>query len=181
MSDIVRLTLLTHGMTEAMAAGRFPADEPLNELGARQVGRNAVSGGVDRVLTGPEARTRQTAQLCGWQSTVDPLLADLDCGRWRGESLGGIEPSALRQWLSDTASAPHGGESIAALLDRVTGWLDTVRDDTGRTVAVTHPAVVRAAILIALGAPAESFWRIDIPPASRTTLHHRDSWTLRMP
>ena len=37
VSGILRLTLLTHGMTNAMSAGRFPTDEPLNALGIRQV------------------------------------------------------------------------------------------------------------------------------------------------
>ena len=47
-------------------------------------------------------------------------------------------------------------------------------------VAVTHPAVIRAAILIALDAPPKSFWRIDIAPVSRTVMHFRGhAWTLR--
>ena len=46
-------------------------------------------------------------------------------------------------------------------------------------MAVTHPAVIRAVILIALDAPPKSFWRIDIAPASRTVLHFRGRWTLR--
>jgi broad specificity phosphatase PhoE len=50
----------------------------------------------------------------------------------------------------------------------------------GRTIAVTHPAVIRAVILIALAAPSKSFWRIDIAPASCTVLHFRGTaWTLR--
>ena len=47
-------------------------------------------------------------------------------------------------------------------------------------MAVTHPAVIRAAILVALDAPPKSFWRIDIAPVSRTVLHFRgQAWTLR--
>ncbi|WP_165614143.1 histidine phosphatase family protein, partial [Mycolicibacterium holsaticum] len=50
----------------------------------------------------------------------------------------------------------------------------------GRLVAVTHPAVVRAAVLTALEAPPKSFWRIDIAPVSRTVMHYRGhAWTLR--
>ena len=36
MTDVVRVTLVSHAMTDAMAAGRFPADEPLNRIGRRQ-------------------------------------------------------------------------------------------------------------------------------------------------
>lgn len=38
MTEIVRLTLLCHGMTDAMSTGRFPADEGLNDVGIRQMG-----------------------------------------------------------------------------------------------------------------------------------------------
>lgn len=162
-----------------MSAGRFPADEPLSDLGMRQSRTVVVPQPVQRVLAGPETRTRQTAEACGWQPDIDGALADLDCGRWRGKSPGGLEPAELHRWMADPASTPHGGESITALLDRTANWLDTVTRTPGRVVAVTHPAVIRAAILTALDAPPESFWRIDVEPASRTVLHHRHHWTLR--
>lgn len=179
MSGIVRLTLLSHGMTDAMSAGRFPADEPLNALGTRQVRALDDQGSPDLVVTGPEMRTRQTAELRGWQPDIDPALADLDCGNWRGRSLTDIDPDALRQWMTEPASAPHGGESITALIDRTADWLHTISTTSGRLIAVTHPAVIRAAILTVLIAPPESFWRIDIAPASRTELRHRMEWTFR--
>ena len=84
-------------------------------------------------------------------------------------------------WLADPAAAPHGGESIIDLLGRVAGWLESLTRNTARTVAVTHPAVIRAAILLALGAPPKSFWRIDIAPVSPVAMHYRgNSWTLRL-
>ena len=179
MSGIVRLTLRSHGMTDAMSAGRFPTDEPLNALGTRQVRTINGLDSADRIISGPERRTRHTAELCGWQPDIDPALADLDCGNWRGHHLTEIDPATLHQWMSDPTSAPHGGESITALIDRTANWLHTITTATGRLVAVTHPAVIRAAILTVLKAPPESFWRIDIPPASRTALHHRTDWTYR--
>jgi broad specificity phosphatase PhoE len=181
VSKIVRLTLLSHGMTDAMSAGRFPGDEPLSDLGARQVRALGNVGSADLVVAGPETRTRQTAELCGWQPDVEAALADLDCGCWRGQSLGDVDPIALHQWMIDPASTPHGGESISTLTDRIAGWLDGVSSTPRALVAVTHPAIIRVAILGVLRAPPESFWRIDIPPASRTVMHHRaGSWTIRM-
>jgi len=60
--------------------------------------------------------------------------------------------------------------------------MESLASRRGRVVAVTHPAVVRAAILVALDAPAKSFWRVDIAPVSRTVLHFRGhAWTLRSP
>jgi broad specificity phosphatase PhoE len=182
VTEVVRLALVSHAMTDAMAAGRFPADEPLNDTGGRQA--EAIAGlaiGADtRQFTGPERRARQTAQLLGLQARTEPRLADLDCGRWRGQTLDSIGSTDLQLWLTEPASAPHGGESIVDLIDRVSGWLDSLTDNASPTMAVTHPAVVRAAILIALNAPPTSFWRVDVAPASRTVLHFRGNcWTLR--
>ncbi|MEE6164144.1 MULTISPECIES: histidine phosphatase family protein [unclassified Mycolicibacterium] len=180
MSEVVRLSLVSHAMTDAVAAGRFPIDEPLNSLGHRQVDAAIELGPVDASYCGPEKRVRQTAELLGLRAGVEPLLADLDCGLWRGDVLSGVRPADLAIWLTDPGKAPHGGESVVELIARVRRWMDTVTATRGRLVAVTHPAVVRAAVLIALDAPPKSFWRIDIAPVSRTVLHFRGhAWTLR--
>jgi broad specificity phosphatase PhoE len=180
VSEIVRLTLVSHAMTDGMAAGRFPTDEPLNSVGHRQVDASIDLGVTDTAFCGPEKRTRQTAELLGLQATIDPRLADLDCGRWRGDVLGGVRSADLAIWLTDPSRAPHGGESVVDLISRVSGWMDSLTTRRNRLVAVTHPAVIRAAILVALDAPAKSFWRMDIAPVSRTVMHFRGhAWTLR--
>lgn len=183
MTAVLRLTLVSHAMTDAMAAGRFPEDEPLNDVGRRQVqkaGRLDLNPGA-RQLAGPEQRARQTAQLLGLHAATDSRLADLDCGRWCGQTLRAVGPAELETWLTDPVRAPHGGESIVDLVRRVDEWLESLTADASPAVAVTHPAVIRAAILRGLDSPAKSFWRIDIAPASRTVLHFRNGrWTLRL-
>ena len=182
MTGIVRLALLSHGMTDAMADRRFPADEPLNAIGRRQAeAMDDVAGGAQRRFSGPEQRTLQTAKLLGLQAETEPLLADLDCGRWRGETLAALPPDELEAWLSQPGATPHGGESITALIFRVARWLESLIANPLRTVAVTHPAVIRAAIVAALDITPESFWRIDVEPASRVVMHFRGGrWTLRL-
>lgn len=166
-------------MTDAMAVGRFPADEPLNDTGRRQVD-DVAAGPVHRALCGPEIRVRQTAQCLGLHPEVEPALADLDCGRWRGEILDDVSPADVTTWLTDPTSAPHGGESIVELVARVRHWMTSLTAEHTRIVAVSHPAVVRAAVLVALDAPPNSFWRIDVAPVSRTVMHFRGAaWTLR--
>jgi broad specificity phosphatase PhoE len=183
VTDVVRVTLVSHAMTDAMAAGRFPADEPLNRIGRRQAKATArldINGSI-RQFAAPEERARQTAQLLGLHATTEPRLADLGCGAWCGQTLGAVGPADLEMWLTDPARAPHGGESIVDLIERVAGWLASLTHDASPTVAVTHPAVIRAAILGALDMPPKSFWRIDIAPVSHTVLHFRKgNWTLRL-
>jgi broad specificity phosphatase PhoE len=183
VSDVVRLTLVSHAMTDAMADGRFPADEPLNGIGLRQAkkaGRLDIDGAT-RQFAGPERRARHTAQLLGLHATVEPRLADLECGGWCGQTLRAVGPADLETWLTDPARAPHGGESIVDLMGRVAGWLESLTREASPAVAVTHPAVIRAAILRGLDSPPKSFWRLDIAPVSRTVLHFRNGrWTLRL-
>jgi broad specificity phosphatase PhoE len=180
VSEVVRLTLVSHGMTDAMAAGRFPIDEPLNGLGQRQLDATVELGPIDAAVCGPEKRTRQTAELLGLRAETDDALADLDCATWRGQVLGGVPPAELAVWLTDPTQAPHGGESVVDVMIRVRKWLDSLADRRGRLAAVTHPAVIRAAVLVALDAPPRSFWRVDVAPASRTVMHLRgQAWTLR--
>jgi broad specificity phosphatase PhoE len=97
-------------------------------------------------------------------------LKDLDCYAWHGKSLEKVQsadPEVVCRWLTDVDAAPHGGESIARLLERIEHWV-AVQCSSGHTLAVTHRAVIRAAVVFALQPPAQSFWRIDVSPLSIT-------------
>ena len=73
-----------------------------------------------------------------------------------------------------------GVNLVTALLERIAGWLDALKREDGRIVAVTHPAVIRAAIVLGIDAKPMSFWRIDIAPLCRVSLQGNAShWTLR--
>jgi len=51
---------------------------------------------------------------------------------------------------------------------------------SGRTTVITHPAVIRAALVTTLHTAHTTFWRIDIPPLTATTLSRRGGrWTLQ--
>ncbi len=126
MTEVVRLTLVSHAMTDAMSAGRFPTDEPLNSVGYRQADASIELGVTDSAYCGPEKRTRQTAELLGLQASIEHRLADLDCGRWRGDVLGGVRSADLAIWLTDPTRAPHGGESVVELIERVRDWMNTL-------------------------------------------------------
>lgn len=182
MTRVIRLTLVSHAMTDAVAAARFPADEPLNALGRRQAEASEDETCLGTMhFTAPERRARQTSQLLGLDATADPLLADLNCGRWQGKGLRDVSPGDLAVWLTDPTRAPHGGEPITDLIQRVARWLDSLAESALPAVAVTHPAVIRAAIVHGLESPPKSFWRIDVAPMSRTALHFRNGcWTLRL-
>jgi broad specificity phosphatase PhoE len=170
----LRITWLAHGATAATRGVSFPEDEPIEEKARKAAARLADSiSRADQVLIAPERRARDTAAALGLSGTSDPLLRDCDHGRWAGRALAELEaeePQALAAWLEDPDAAPHGGESVADVIRRIARWLDSPERSRGRILAVTHPTVIRAALIHALGAPASSFWRVDVAPLSRLTL-----------
>lgn len=175
----VRLVLVTHAATAATRQARFPDDEPLD---AATVGEGVLRR-ITTTYRGPEERCRQTAVALGLHAVADPALADLNAGTWRGRTLTELEashPADLLTWLTDPDATPHGGESVSELLTRVAHWLNELPTGAARIAAITHPAVVRAAVLHALGAPPECFWRLDAAPLSQTWLtYHGGRWQLR--
>ncbi|MFF4505123.1 histidine phosphatase family protein [Streptomyces sp. NPDC001401] len=179
-----RVILISPAITAALREARFDDGCPLDASGLRQA--QAAAGtlpAAEQVWVSPTVRCRETAGALGLDAVDAPELAGLDAGRWRGATLAevsGREPEALARWLSDPDAAPHGGESVAALCDRVAGWLETVAQTPGRTVAVAEPEAVRAAVVRALGAPESAFWRADVPPLAAVELSGRSGrWNVR--
>ena len=179
-----RLVLVRHATTAAVRAAAFGADEPLDERGrAAAAALRGALARADETYVSTALRARQTAEAAGWApAMVDPALDECDFGRWAGRTLAEVhaaEPEAAATWMAEPDAAPHGGESLTALLRRVARWLDDQAGRDGSAVAVTHGGVVKAAVIAALDAPAPAFWRIDVGPAALTELHAHDGrWTV---
>jgi broad specificity phosphatase PhoE len=178
-----RLLLVRHAPTDATRQSAFPRDEPLDERARRQAAR--LAGRLPQsceAVSSPALRCRETALAAGLDPTPDPALAECDFGTWAGRSLADIDaadPAAARAWIADPDCAPHGGESLTDFARRVGRWLDGQARRSGNAVAVTHAGVVKGALVHALGAPIESFWRIDVAPLAITELHGHDGrWTI---
>lgn len=178
-----RLTLMCHARTVAQKRARFALEEPLDaDWLAQRPDAGQGYRNVRQLLCGPELRTRQTAALFGDEPQVREALADCDLGRWRGLSIDELlktEPEQLQAWLDDPEAIPHGGESIALLCRRVGDWLAGLEDRPGHLLAVTHPFVIRAALVNVLNCPAATFNRIDIEPLSTIELRFSGVWRLR--
>jgi broad specificity phosphatase PhoE len=179
-----RLFLVRHAATTATRAAAFPVDEPLDERALSEAA--ALAGAVPArldVLCSPAQRTRATAQAARLgEPRVDPALAECDFGRWAGrtlEDIGAADPGGVGAWMTDPDARPHGGESLSAFAGRVAEWLDGQAALEGGAVAITHGGVVKAAVVHALGAPIEAFWRVDVAPLALTELHAHDGrWTV---
>jgi broad specificity phosphatase PhoE len=178
-----RLLLVRHAPTVATRSHAFPADEPLDDRGLAAAAAFKPVGGLGEVLCSPSARCLQTAQAAGLSDvSVVGELAECDFGRWAGRTLADVhdtDPDGVAAWMTDPASAPHAGESLVSFGARVSGWLDDQAELTGRAIAITHGGVVKAAIVHALSAPIDAFWRVDATPLAITELHAHDGrWTV---
>ncbi|MET0949791.1 MAG: histidine phosphatase family protein [Pseudomonas sp.] len=177
-----RLTLMCHARTVAQKLARFPTDEPV-ELDWQSARGSLCSllKGTKRLVSGPELRARQTAALFGADVEIVEALRDCDFGCWSGAQIDELqksEPELLRAWLDDPQSAPHGGESVVQLGERVGAWLSTLETAPGHIVAITHPFVIRAALTQVLQSPA--FNLIDVEPLSAIELRFNGRWRLRL-
>jgi broad specificity phosphatase PhoE len=133
-------------------------------------------------MTSPARAALETAAALGLDAKIEMSLSDCDYGRWRGlasKNVAEREPDQFAAWLGDPASAPHGGESFAAVIERTRVWLTQSLARQSSTLAVTHAAVVRAAIVNALGAGSSAFARIDVAPLALVSLSgHAGRWNL---
>ncbi|AIG00707.1 putative phosphoglycerate mutase [Pseudomonas fluorescens] len=174
-----RLTLICHDATRAQKRGQWPLDEALQvpPTPLRLAGRFKKA---PRLLCGPERRTRQTAMLFGEDARVDDGLRDMDVGRWHGQDVNAIDHEEMATWLADSTRAPHGGESVVQLCERVGQWMQALQDQPGHVLAVTHPSVIRAALLHVMQCPVGLFYLIDVEPLSSTDLRFNRVWRLRL-
>jgi len=176
-----RLTLICHATTPAQQYGRFPDNESVAmDWQAAALSLAGRYKKTPRLVCAPEARARQTAELFGSDAVIEDALRDGDFGRWKGVDIGRLHGDELQAWLADSASAPHGGESVDQVCRRVAQWMQTLEAQPGHIVAITHPFVVRAALLHVMQCPVSMFYRIDVEPLSATELRFNTVWRLRL-
>ncbi len=174
----VQLTLLCHAWTNAQRTGHFGRDDDEILSGLEKLPKT-----FQPVLCAPERRARQTAAWVTDAFEIDPLLRDVNLGRWQGLSLKQVqrdEPQALAQWMSDPDSVVHGGESIGHLCQRVACWLQACSVVPGDRLAVTHPFVIRAALMQVLGSTPASLQCMDVLPCASVHLAYTGRWRLRL-
>jgi broad specificity phosphatase PhoE len=157
--------------------------EPLDTGGLRAATGLRIPGPSPRhVATSPASAARQTAEALGLAADIDPALGDIDHGDWSGKSFAEInaaDPEAATAWIADPGAGAPGGETMAAVSVRVAEWLASQAGRDVPVLAITHPAVVRAAIAAALSLPIGATWRIDVAPLSVTVLSFNRIWRLQ--
>ncbi|MRK02290.1 bifunctional RNase H/acid phosphatase [Aeromicrobium sp. S22] len=181
------LVLVRHGVTSATERKAFSGstgdDHGLTDAGRQQADRAAAwiaeRGPVDAIVTSPLLRTRETAAVIGsdlgLDVSVESGLAETSFGDWDGYTFAEIQerwPEEMSAWLASTDVAPPGGESFAEVDRRITATREALlAAHPGETVvAVSHVTPIKLLVRHALGAPLASIYKMELSPASITTV-----------
>ncbi|MEU3350225.1 bifunctional RNase H/acid phosphatase [Streptomyces sp. NPDC037389] len=176
--------LLRHGETALTPEKRFSGsggtDPELSAAGRRQAEAAAAAlaarGTIQAIVSSPMRRCRETAgaiaDRLGLDVRVEEGLREADFGSWEGLTFAEARerfPEDLDAWLASTKAAPTGGgESFATVARRVSLSRDKlITRYAGRTVLlVTHVTPIKTLVRLALGAPPESLFRMELSAAS---------------
>jgi ribonuclease H / adenosylcobalamin/alpha-ribazole phosphatase len=180
--------LLRHGETALTPEKRFSgsggSDPELSDTGRHQAARAAEAfaarGTVQEIVSSPLRRCRETAQAVadrlGLEVRIEEGLRETDFGDWEGLTFAEVRErhaADLTTWLVSPDAAPTGGgESFAEVAERVSVTRDRlISCYKGRTVLlVTHVTPIKTLVRLALGAPPESLFRMELSPASVSTV-----------
>ncbi|MEU5127064.1 bifunctional RNase H/acid phosphatase [Streptomyces mobaraensis] len=176
--------LLRHGETALTPQKRFSgsggSDPELSPAGRRQAEAVAAAlaarGTIQAVVSSPLRRCRETAGAVaarlGLDVRVEEGLREADFGAWEGLTFAEVRdryPADLDAWLASTKAAPTGdGESFAAVARRAALARDRLLTRyAGRTVLlVSHVTPIKSLVRLALGAPPESLFKMELSAAS---------------
>ena len=178
--------LIRHGETPLTPMKKFSGDGPINphltEEGLAQAGLLAAAVAElkpEIIISSPLNRTRQTAEAIS-NATGLPIFFDeswIECsfGIWDGMSIDEVKekyPADYQAWVSSTTFSAPEGESYDTVSIRINAALDAiVATYPGQSVAVvTHNGTIKTAAKLAVGAPPESIFHIDVSPCSITTI-----------
>lgn len=147
---------------------------------------------VDAIwLTTPLRRTRKTflaiaARTAGLpEPVVEPDFIEQSFGRWQGlswDEMRDIDPKAYADfWHDPTRSAPPGGESYVAQMDRTRAAIERLSlEYAGRDiVSVSHGGTIRAAVAMALDLTPEAAMAVVVDNLSVTRLSKVDDGLLK--
>ncbi|MFE4995237.1 bifunctional RNase H/acid phosphatase [Streptomyces mirabilis] len=176
--------LLRHGETLLTPQKRFSGsggtDPSLSDVGREQAKRVAAAlaarGTVQAIVASPLTRTRQTAAAVaarlGLDVAIEDGLRETDFGAWEGLTFAEVQeryPEDLKTWLASPKAEPTGGgESFAATARRIATTRDKlIASYAGRTVLlVSHVTPIKSLVRLAIGAPPESLYRMELSAAS---------------
>jgi broad specificity phosphatase PhoE len=161
-------------------SGRNP-DVRLSDQGRAQasaLAKRLSAEPLDAIHASPQPRTRETAAAVAGERAIaveiSEELDEIDFGRWSGNRFEALEGDPdWKRWNEQrgTARTP-GGETMREVADRLVTLVERLhaRHPGGTVALVSHCDVIKAGLCHYLGLPFERMDRIEVEPASISTL-----------
>ena len=165
------LFLVRHGRTAINVGNKLQGriDHPLDEVGRQQAIEIAsVLKDIDRVISSPLIRAKQTAAAFGLPVHTDPRFIELDYGDFDGMSQKDLPTPTWSEWRRNNNFRPPNGETLVELDVRVREALIELIDEarSRNIVVVSHVSPIKAAIAWTIGTEIGSSWRMLLDRAS---------------
>ena len=151
---------------------------PVGKAQAEGLAQRFANENVASIRTSPLERALETGQpiasRLGKPLQVCDAISEIDFGRWSGMSFETLSQDPLWSlWNASrsTSRAPEGETMLEAQL-RIVGAMERLRGLYAErsVILVSHSDVIKAALLYYLGMPIDAYGRIEVEPASISTL-----------
>lgn len=178
--------LIRHGENDYVKkhrlAGRIPGVH-LNANGQKQaqaLAEKLGSAPIRAIYSSPLERAVETAtplaQALGLEVQLRPGLLEVDYGEWQDQRLNGLRRNKLWKVVQGAPSRMRfpGGETVAEAQQRICQDLEAIarqHQPKDLVVCVSHSDPIKLAVAYFIGLPLDLFQRLNVAPASLTTLH----------
>lgn len=169
-----------HALQGRVQVGRMGGVEVAEGSPARfaALGRRFGRERLAAVYASPIDRTQQTAHAiadpAGLTVHTREDLNEIDVGEWTGRTFEELATDPAYAHWNGTRSLARcpGGESMLEVQVRMLRWLEMVRSDhpDQAVAAVSHGDPIKAVLLYLLGLPLDAYGRIEVEPASISTV-----------
>lgn len=151
---------------------------------ARHLAADLASEPVTAVYTSPLDRARETADIiaaaCSASAVSSDAFAEIDFGSWTGADIDELEPDSTWRDFNTLRSLTRipGGELMLETQTRaIVGLLEVQRRyPSGTVIIVSHADVIRSVLGYLLGMPMDHLLRLEIAPASVSTVELHGAW-----
>lgn len=180
MTTLLLVRHARHDRVDGVLCGRM-LDVHLSATGhseAKRLARRLLHGEPASIFTSPQPRAQETAQhiaeACSLHTGIVDALDEINFGEWTGRTFADLDANPHWQaWNAHRAvMRPPAGEAMHEAQARVTRWIATLpaTHPDATVIAVSHADVIKGAILAYLDMSLDLHHRIEVAPASVSTL-----------
>lgn len=127
---------------------------------------------VNVIYASPLGRTMETAReiakVMGKEIVTDDNLREINFGVFDGKTAKEIEkeyPTEWKSWIDDYECyrIPEG-ECLKDMLDRVKGFIDSIKNNEGTCIIVSHAGVIQSILTYLLDLELKKMWHFKCTP-----------------